>query len=402
MPRDQVFISYSHEDTKWREDLEKSLKPYLRDGSIKGWSDKQIIPGSQWFGEIQSALANSKVAVLLVTPDFLASDFIYEHELGPLLKEAEQGGVTILWVPIYPSAYKQTALEKYQAVINPNKPLASLSSKAKRDEAWVTICEEIGKAVKAGRPQPPIYVDQPPSAAQRAALEWNNHLEQESGAKTKGMPPWRLNPFPPSRLHVTGKVFKGRDIEISVLERAWATGDAGDQKRKINIVAFVGQGGEGKTHLVFNWLGRVAADGWRGAERMFDWSFLNPGANDQRAVSADPFFDAALRWLGEAQPERLTGWSKGERLAALIAERRTFFVLDGLEPLQHPPGASAGQVRDHALRALLIGLAQNNRGMCILTTREPVTDLAPGKIRPACDTTSRTSTPMPALLFFAP
>ena len=49
-------------------------------------------------------------------PDFLASDFIHEDELGPLLKEAERGGVTILWVPIYASAYKQTALEKYQAV----------------------------------------------------------------------------------------------------------------------------------------------------------------------------------------------------------------------------------------------------------------------------------------------
>ena len=54
-------------------------------------------------------------------PDFLASDFIHEDELGPLLKEAERGGVTILWVPIYASAYKQTALEKYQAVLDPNK-----------------------------------------------------------------------------------------------------------------------------------------------------------------------------------------------------------------------------------------------------------------------------------------
>src|ERR1700676_4359498 len=80
--------------------------------------------------------------------DFLASDFIHEDELGPLLKEAERGGVTILWVPIYASAYKQTALEKYQAVLDPNKPLGSLS-KAKRNETWVKICEEIERAVNA-------------------------------------------------------------------------------------------------------------------------------------------------------------------------------------------------------------------------------------------------------------
>jgi hypothetical protein len=162
VPLDQVFISYSHKDKKWRDDLDTHLTPYLRDGSITSWSDQQIASGSESFREIHSALANCKIAVLLVSPDFLASNFIHEHELGPLLKEAEQGGVQILWVSVRESAYKRTPLKNYKAVLDPGKALAAMT-KAKRDQAWVKICEDIQKAVNN-------------SGGPRWALEWDNHL----------------------------------------------------------------------------------------------------------------------------------------------------------------------------------------------------------------------------------
>jgi hypothetical protein len=146
MPTAQIFISYSRQDKTFRDELETNLKPYLRAGSITSWSDQQIAPGSQWFPEIESALANSKIAVLLVSPDFLASDFIHEHELGPLLKKAEEGGVKILWVPVRDSAYKVTPLKNYQAVHDPGNPLAKMTA-ADRDSAWVTVCEKVEKAV---------------------------------------------------------------------------------------------------------------------------------------------------------------------------------------------------------------------------------------------------------------
>jgi internalin A len=121
--KNDVFISYSHKDKKWRQELETHLKPYLRNGIITSWSDQQIEPGSQWFGEIQTALTSSRIAVLLVSPDFLASDFIHEHELGPLLKKAEEGGVKILWIAISSCAYKQTPLKSYEAIIDPDTPM---------------------------------------------------------------------------------------------------------------------------------------------------------------------------------------------------------------------------------------------------------------------------------------
>jgi hypothetical protein len=56
---DQVFISYSHKDAPWRDDLDTHLKPYLRGSSIVSWSDQKIAPGSEWFSEVQSALSES-------------------------------------------------------------------------------------------------------------------------------------------------------------------------------------------------------------------------------------------------------------------------------------------------------------------------------------------------------
>jgi hypothetical protein len=148
--RDLVFLSYSHQDKRFLDELLTQLKPYLRTG-ITAWSDRQIHPGSLWFDEIKAALGKTSAAVMLVSPDFLASDFIHEHELGPLLKEAEAGGVTILWVLIRDCSWKEPSLSDYHAVVSPpDKPFASLT-KAKRDTAWRTVCEEIKRATR--RPQ---------------------------------------------------------------------------------------------------------------------------------------------------------------------------------------------------------------------------------------------------------
>ena len=71
-----------------------------------------------------------------------------------------------------------------------------------------------------------------------------------------------------------------------------------------------------------------------------------------------------------------SSWEKGERLAKLISHRRTLLVLDGLEPLQNPPGPQEGRVRDPSLQALLRELAAYNRGLCVITTRLPIADVA--------------------------
>jgi hypothetical protein len=140
--RDKVFISYSHDDRKWLERLQTHLEPYVRNAMIPVWDDSQIRAGTAWNESIEQALASAKVAVLLVSPEFLASKFIAERELPPLLEAAKREGVAILWVPVKSSAYKVTEIEKYQAVHPPEKPLASLRP-ADRDKALVEICKVI-------------------------------------------------------------------------------------------------------------------------------------------------------------------------------------------------------------------------------------------------------------------
>ena len=143
--REQVFISYSRRDAEWLRMLQIHLKPLIRKGTLAIWSDTNISSGAKWRNEIERALASAKVAVLLVSPHFLASDFIVDNELPPLLESAEKDGLKVIWIPVSASLYTETEIERYQAAINPSNPLDSLSS-AQLNAVFVQIVQEIKQA----------------------------------------------------------------------------------------------------------------------------------------------------------------------------------------------------------------------------------------------------------------
>ncbi|OJT25555.1 hypothetical protein BO221_06695 [Archangium sp. Cb G35] len=143
--RDQVFISYSRKDKKWLERLQTHLKPRIRNGKVHVWSDDRIQAGDEWRKEIERALARARVAVLLVSPDFVASDFIARNELHPLLEAAKREGVRILWVPVKTAAFQEANLDMYQGVLDPARPL-NRRHHAYVDEAMEEICNAIIKA----------------------------------------------------------------------------------------------------------------------------------------------------------------------------------------------------------------------------------------------------------------
>jgi hypothetical protein len=183
-------------------------------------------------------------------------------------------------------------------------------------------------------------------------------------------PPAKLGPKKISiaRLPVTGGDIFGREEDIAFLDHAWA-------KKDVNVLTIVAWAGVGKSTLVNHWLRRMAADHYRSADLVFGWSFYRQGTGGDTS-SADEFLDAALSWFGDPDPRLGTAWEKGERLAKRVAHRRTLLVLDGLEPLQNPPGPQEGRLREPAIQALLRELAAFNKGLCVITSRTPVADIA--------------------------
>lgn len=132
-----------------------------------------------------------------------------------------------------------------------------------------------------------------------------------------------------AKLPSTNPELFGREKELKMLDEAWGN-------PKTNIVSLLAWGGVGKTALVSAWLNRIARDNYRGAERVFGWSFYSQGAAENKQTSSDDFIAYALVWFGDENPTNGLPWEKGVRLAGLIKKQRTLLILDGLEPFTEP------------------------------------------------------------------
>lgn len=180
--RDQVFVSYSHRDKKWLDRLLVFLKPFQRQG-LQVWADPYIQVGERWRRAIEGALERACIGVLLVSPDFLASNFIYEQELPPLKRAADQGHLVLICVPVSASTYRVSGLEVYQWPCDPEQPLDSLPP-SRRNQVLVKISQAIHEAVLRYAPPP-----EPKAAAVRTAIA--DLVAGEGLGRLHGVPPQR-------------------------------------------------------------------------------------------------------------------------------------------------------------------------------------------------------------------
>ena len=140
--RSEVFISYSRHDAAWLERLKVHLEPLVQRDHLRVWADAAIQPGDRWLDSLRDAVGRARVAVLLVSPDFLASRFIAREELPPILRAAEADGLRVFWVPVRASIVDKTELATLHAAHSPDKPLATLRGPA-IDRALANIARSI-------------------------------------------------------------------------------------------------------------------------------------------------------------------------------------------------------------------------------------------------------------------
>ncbi|MGB7061802.1 MAG: toll/interleukin-1 receptor domain-containing protein [Candidatus Zixiibacteriota bacterium] len=328
MSKPSVFISYSHKDEKWVRDY---LLANLEKNGISCHIDyRDFEVGISSIRNMARAIEKCEKTILVYTPDWIESGFTGFESL--MLQTNDPDGERGKIIPIMLKECElplELQVYTYADFTNPKQRKAELNriiTKIKRD--FQIIETETPKVEYS--PLDPANIDI-------------------------------------LRLPETGYELFGRQKELKLLNDIW-------DSDKTNVISFVAYGGVGKSTLVKKWVEKMRWDNYRGAQKVYAWSFYSQGTKEQ-VTSADMFISNALEWFGDPDPKKGSPWDKGKRLAKLINNHKTLMILDGLEPLQTAGKVEKGKIKDPALTTLVTELAKYNKGLCVITTREHVPEL---------------------------
>jgi tetratricopeptide (TPR) repeat protein len=189
-----IFISYSHKDRPFLERLQMHLRPLEREGLVERWDDTRIGPGMRWHEEVKGAINNARVAVLLVSADFLASDFIANEELPPLLAKEQARGLIVMPVIISPCGFSRTlSLAQFQAVNADLRPVNSMPE-WEQEQLWQRLVGNIEHTLLLpADPRPATWWNVPPknpvfTARERSLEQVRTSLAKHFSAALFGMP----------------------------------------------------------------------------------------------------------------------------------------------------------------------------------------------------------------------
>jgi TIR domain len=344
-PDFDVFLSHNSQDKP----SVRRLKERLVERGLTVWFDEdELRPGIPWQRLLEEGIRSSRSVAVLVGESGLGP---WENEeMAAALRLAVDDGRAVIPV-LLPGAPNDVKLPLFLGL-----------------RTWVDLRPRI-TAQKLDRLAWGI-TNQKPLGPSRKKAEPGVTGSRETRAKLDSAEP--IEPKWSDELRIYGEGFVGRQEELEALDRAWAEG--------ARIFALHAEGGAGKTRVAVEWLRRMRDDGWRGARRVFVHSFYSQGSDERRNASSELFFEQALAYFGYRGEPITQADERGRTLARLLVEQHGLLVLDGLEPLQHPPlHAERGRLKDPGIARLLLSLANTphdaTHGLCLVTSRQPVVEL---------------------------
>ncbi|MBE9160543.1 leucine-rich repeat domain-containing protein [Nodosilinea sp. LEGE 06152] len=142
----RLFFSYSHKDDLLREQLETHLKLLQRQGLIQPWHDRRILPGDDWAGDIDDNLNRADVILLLVSADFIASDYCYDIEMKRAMERHESGEARVIPIILRPVDWRDTPFNKLSWLPQNGTPVVQWEN---RDAAWLDVETGIKRVIQS-------------------------------------------------------------------------------------------------------------------------------------------------------------------------------------------------------------------------------------------------------------
>ena len=145
MNQPKIFISYSHQDESYKDELQSWLKSLQYSIEINVWEDRQILIGNDWMAEIAKGMEAADFIILLISKDFLASDFIQDIEVKRAFERHEIGDAVVMPVIIRPCFWQQKPISDVQVVPKDGKPVTTFED---QDEAWLEVLQRIKERIE--------------------------------------------------------------------------------------------------------------------------------------------------------------------------------------------------------------------------------------------------------------
>lgn len=150
----ETFISFSHKDEFLRAELETHLKLLRRLSILGTWADRCITPGDDWKGEIDDAIERADLVLLLVSSDFVSSDYCWDIEMKRAIGRANEGGTVLVPIIVRTCTWQKAPFARFQALPRNGRAVSSGRARSARDRAWTHVAEEITALAKKLQSRP--------------------------------------------------------------------------------------------------------------------------------------------------------------------------------------------------------------------------------------------------------